>query len=46
LGNASLPNFAEDGPNTAAIVLAKDVCLTFAKVTGISEAFFASIKSL
>jgi hypothetical protein len=46
LGNLALPNFAEDGPNTAAIVLAKDVCLTFAKVTGISEAFFASIKSL
>jgi len=46
LGKANLPTFTGDTPNTAAVVLAKDVCLTFAKVTGLSEALFESIRSL
>jgi hypothetical protein len=46
LGHAMLPTFNGSGQNTAAVVLAKDVCLTFAKVTGLSEALYQSIQQL
>lgn len=46
LGNSSPPELDPGSPNTAALVLAKDVAFTFAKVAGLSEGLFGAIKSL
>ena len=47
LKNAAFPPLASSSqPNTAALVLAEDVCDSFAKVCGLPEALFQSIKGL
>ena len=46
LGNSTFPIIGTGGTNTAAIVLAKDVCFTFAKVTGISRSLFSAMEPL
>lgn len=46
LNNSSLPSLYAASPNTAAIVLAKDVCATFTKVTGLSGAIFKAVQPL
>lgn len=46
LGNSTFPVMGSDSTNTAAIVLAKDVSFTFAKVTGISRLLFSAVEPL
>lgn len=46
LGNTALPGLNPPHVNTAAIVLAKDVTFTFAKVTGIPKALFSAMEPL
>jgi hypothetical protein len=40
------PPFMKELLQAAAIVLAKDICETFAKVSGLPEALFQAIKAL
>jgi len=43
---AIMPDLGVGGPNTQAIVLAKDVAFQFARATGMRESLFDSIKSV
>jgi hypothetical protein len=46
LRNAVLPELTPGVTNTAALVLAKDTAITFAKAAGIPEGLFAALKTL
>ncbi|MEX2490135.1 MAG: hypothetical protein WD425_00085 [Nitrospirales bacterium] len=46
LGNSAFPSIGIGGTNTSAIVLAKDICFTFAKLTGISRSLFSAMDPL
>lgn len=45
-GKPNFPKISQGETNTAAIVIAKDICFTFAKMTGIPSSLFSAMEPL